>query len=242
MKLSLQNVSKRFGRREVVHDVSLSVEQGEVVGLLGPNGAGKTTIFYIATGLQQPNTGCVCLDERDITHLPIHRRAKLGIGYLAQEPSIFRRLSVRDNLLLVMEQTGVPRREWNQRLTKSLDDFGIAHVADSLGLQVSGGERRRAEIARALVAGRTGPNFLLLDEPFAGVDPIAVADLQATIAQLQRRGIGVLITDHNVRETLEITNRAYIVNEGSIIAKGSSQELAVDSLVRKYYLGEKFRL
>ncbi|WP_017326343.1 LPS export ABC transporter ATP-binding protein [Synechococcus sp. PCC 7336] len=242
MKLQLDNISKRYGRREVVKNVSLEVEPGEIVGLLGPNGAGKTTTFYIATGLERPSLGRVWLGDREITELPIHRRAKLGIGYLAQEPSIFRRLSIRDNLLLVMEQTGVPRREWPERLSKSLEEFRITHVIDSLGMQVSGGERRRAEIARALVAGKVGPKFLLLDEPFAGVDPIAVSDIQEAVSQLKQRGIGVLITDHNVRETLAITDRAYIMNDGGIIAKGTSKQLSVDALVRKYYLGENFRL
>jgi lipopolysaccharide export system ATP-binding protein len=194
------------------------------------------------TGLIQPNRGHVWLDDQDITHLPMHRRAQLGIGYLAQEPSIFRRLSIQDNLLLIMEQTGVPRRLWQQRLNQLLEEFRITHVTRSLGLQVLGGERRRAEIARALAAGIQGPKFLLLDEPFAGVDPIAVADIQEVVAKLKQRGIGVLITDHNVRETLEITDRAYILNDGAILAKGTAAELAADPLVRKYYLGEKFRL
>ncbi|MGK7910416.1 MAG: LPS export ABC transporter ATP-binding protein [Synechococcus sp.] len=242
MKLVLDNVSKRYDRREVVKGVSLAVEPGEIVGLLGPNGAGKTTTFYIATGLEQPSKGHVCLGDDDITMLPIHRRAKLGIGYLAQEASIFRRLSIQDNLLLVMEQTGVPRREWKQRLTQLLEEFRITHVAHTLGIQVSGGERRRAEMARALVAGTVGPKFLLLDEPFAGIDPIAISDIQQTVIHLKDRGIGVLVTDHNVRETLAITDRAYIMNDGGIISKGTAQHLSVDPLVRKYYLGEKFRL
>ena len=242
MKLLLDNVSKRYGRREVVKQVTMQVEPGEIVGLLGPNGAGKTTTFYMATGLERPTRGQVWLGETDITEVPIHRRANIGIGYLAQEASIFRRLSIQDNLLLVMEQTGVPRKEWADRLDKMLAEFRISHVAQSLGIQVSGGERRRAEIARALVAGKVGPKFLLLDEPFAGVDPIAVNDIQEAIAQLKQRGIGVLVTDHNVRETLAITDRAYIMNDGNIIAKGNSQQLAVDPLVRKYYLGENFRL
>ncbi len=242
MRIFLENICKRYGRREVVSDVSLDVTQGEIVGLLGPNGAGKTTTFYIMTGLVQPNRGHVWLDNDDITSLPMHRRAQLGIGYLAQEPSIFRRLSIQDNLLLIMEQTGVPRRLWRQRLEQLLDEFSITHVARSLGLQVSGGERRRAEIARALAAGVNGPRFLLLDEPFAGVDPIAVADIQEVVSKLKHRGIGVLITDHNVRETLEITDRAYILNDGAILAKGNAHDLANDPLVRKYYLGEKFRM
>ncbi len=238
----LENICKHYGRREVVSDVSLELTQGEIVGLLGPNGAGKTTTFYITTGLVQPNRGHVWLDRDDITHLAMHRRAQLGIGYLAQEPSIFRRLSIQDNLLLIMEQTGVPRRLWQQRLTELLEEFRITHVARSLGLQVSGGERRRTEIARALAAGEQGPRFLLLDEPFAGVDPIAVADIQEVVARLKHRGIGVLITDHNVRETLEITDRAYIMSDGTILAKGFPSDLASDELVRKYYLGDKFRL
>ncbi len=241
-RVLLENICKRYGRREVVSDVSLDLSQGEIVGLLGPNGAGKTTTFYIMTGLVQPNRGRVWLDTHDITNLAMHRRAQLGIGYLAQEPSIFRRLSIQDNLLLIMEQTGVPRKLWQQRLTELLQEFRITHVAKSLGLQVSGGERRRTEIARALAAGREGPRFLLLDEPFAGVDPIAVADIQEVVARLKHRGIGVLITDHNVRETLEITDRAYILHDGAILAKGTPDQLASDELVRKYYLGEKFRL
>jgi len=227
MKITLEKVCKRYGRREVVSDVSLDLDQGEIVGLLGPNGAGKTTTFYITVGLVQPNRGHVWLDNQDITSLPMHRRAGLGI---------------QDNLLLIMEQTGVPRRLWQERLSQLLEEFRITHVARSLGLQVSGGERRRAEIARALAAGLYGPRFLLLDEPFAGVDPIAVADIQEVVGRLKHRGIGVLITDHNVRETLEITDRAYILNDGAILAKGNAADLAVDPLVRKYYLGEKFRL
>ncbi|MGK7907954.1 MAG: LPS export ABC transporter ATP-binding protein [Synechococcus sp.] len=242
MKLVLENINKKYGRRTVVKEVSLTVEPGEIVGLLGPNGAGKTTTFYIATGLERPSRGQVWLGDNEITALPIHRRAKLGIGYLAQEASIFRRLSIQDNLLLVMEQTGVPRRQWKQRVTQLLEEFRITHVAHSLGIQVSGGERRRAEMARALVAGNVGPKFLLLDEPFAGIDPIAISDIQQTIAQLKERGIGVLVTDHNVRETLAITDRAYIMNDGKIISKGTSHTLSVDPLVRKYYLGDKFRL
>ncbi len=241
MKINLENICKRYGRREVVRDVSLEINQGEIVGLLGPNGAGKTTTFYIMTGLVQPNRGRVWLDRHEITGLPMHRRAQLGIGYLAQEPSIFRRLSIQDNLLLIMEQTGVPRRLWQKRLTELLEEFRITHVARSLGLQVSGGERRRAEIARALAAGIYGPSFLLLDEPFAGVDPIAVSDIQEVVGRLKHRGIGILITDHNVRETLEVTDRAYILNDGSILAQGTSLELPNDPVVRKYYLGEKFR-
>ncbi len=241
MKIVLDNIHKRYGKREVVSQVSLTVNQGEIVGLLGPNGAGKTTTFYIATGVEQPDQGKVRLDEREITHLPMHQRARLGIGYLHQKPSIFRGLTIRDNLLLVLEQTQVPRREWRARLNQLLEEFRLGHVASTLGEHVSGGEQRRTEIARALAAGPTGPKFLLLDEPFAGVDPIAVADVQDIVRQLVRRNIGVLVTDHNVRETLAITHRAYIMREGRILAAGSAEQLYSDPLVRQYYLGQKFR-
>ncbi|MEE3716706.1 LPS export ABC transporter ATP-binding protein [Tumidithrix elongata RA019] len=241
MKITLDNVSKLYGRRQVVHQVSLSVKQGEIVGLLGPNGAGKTTSFYIATGLVQPDTGTVFLDDLDITRLPIHKRARLGMAYLAQEPTIFRHLSIRDNLLLVMEQTEVPVRQRRQRINQLLDEFRLRSVANSQGIQVSGGERRRTEIARALAVGEHGPKFLLLDEPFAGIDPIAVAEIQTIIAGLRDRDMGILITDHNVRETLAIIDRAYIMREGEILAAGDRDQLASDPEVRKYYLGEKFQ-
>ncbi|NJM65142.1 MAG: LPS export ABC transporter ATP-binding protein [Acaryochloris sp. RU_4_1] len=241
MRILLQNVSKSYHRRHVLQDVTLSVHQGEIVGLLGPNGAGKTTTFYIATGLEQPNQGRIWLGSRDITNLPLHQRARLGIGYLAQEPSIFRHLSVRDNLLLVMEQSGVPHWQWQSRLAGLLAEFQLNSVAMTLGMQVSGGERRRAELARVLATGGEEPQFLLLDEPFAGIDPIAVADLQTLIAQLCDRNIGILITDHNVRETLAITHRAYILTEGSILAAGTPAELYDNVLVRQYYLGDRFR-
>jgi lipopolysaccharide export system ATP-binding protein len=240
MEISLRSVSKVYGQRRVVQQVSLSVAQGEIVGLLGPNGAGKTTTFYIATGLVQPDEGYVCLGGRDITRLPIHRRARLGIAYLAQEPTIFRHLTVANNLLLVMEQTQVPRHQRPDRLYQLLKEFRLEHVAGSLGIQVSGGERRRAEIARALAVGVEGPKFLLLDEPFAGVDPIAVAEIQEIMATLKHRNMGILITDHNVRETLAVIDRAYIMRDGEILASGNSQELSQNPLVRKYYLGEKF--
>jgi lipopolysaccharide export system ATP-binding protein len=225
----------------VVNRVSLSVARGEVVGLLGPNGAGKTTTFYIATGLEQPNLGRVWLDDLEITHLPVHKRARLGVGYLAQEASIFRNLSVRDNILLVLEQTHVPRREWDDRLRTLLKEFRLEKVASTLGVQVSGGERRRTEIARALACGREGPSFLLLDEPFAGIDPIAVSEIQTIIARLRDRKMGILITDHNVRETLAITDRSYIMRDGQILASGSSEELYNNPLVRQYYLGDNFQ-
>ncbi|WP_009630135.1 LPS export ABC transporter ATP-binding protein [Synechocystis sp. PCC 7509] len=241
MKILLENIHKSYGKRQIVNRVNLSVAQGEVVGLLGPNGAGKTTTFYIATGLERPNQGKVWLDDRDITALPIHKRARLGIGYLAQEASIFRQLSVAENILLVLEQTNVPRREWDGRLHTLLREFRLESVAKTKGIQVSGGERRRTELARALAAGKEGPKFLLLDEPFAGVDPIAVAEIQAMIEKLRDRQIGILITDHNVRETLAITDRAYIMREGQILASGNAEELYSNPLVRQYYLGSNFQ-
>lgn len=221
--------------------VNLSVSTGEVVGLLGPNGAGKTTTFYITTGLERPDQGRVWLNDLDITTLPINERARLGIGYLAQEPSIFRNLSVMDNILLVMQQTQIPEREHPERLHRLLKEFRLEKVAHTLGVQVSGGERRRTEIARALASGVDGPTFLLLDEPFSGVDPIAVSEIQAIIDRLRDRQIGILITDHNVRETLAITDRAYIMHDGQILAAGSPEELYSNPLVRRYYLGERFQ-
>lgn len=241
MKILLENIHKSYGKRQIVNRVNLSVAQGEVVGLLGPNGAGKTTTFYIATGLERPNQGKVWLDDRDITSLPIHKRARLGVGYLAQEASIFRNLSVAENILLVLEQTNVPRREWQGRLQNLLREFRLENVAKTKGIQVSGGERRRTELARALAAGIEGPKFLLLDEPFAGVDPIAVAEIQTMVKKLRDRQIGILITDHNVRETLAITDRAYIMREGQILASGNAKELYSNPLVRQYYLGSNFQ-
>ncbi len=242
MKIVLENIHKSYGKRVVVNRVNLSVAQGEIVGLLGPNGAGKTTTFYIATGLEKPNQGRVWLNDQDITALPIHKRARLGIGYLAQEPSIFRHLSVQDNILLVLEQNKVPRREWQPRLNALLHEFRLEKVATTQGIQVSGGERRRTELARALAAGQDEPKFLLLDEPFAGVDPIAVSQIQAIVARLRARKMGILITDHNVRETLATTDRAYIMREGEILASGSAKELYNNPLVRQYYLGDNFQL
>lgn len=241
MRILLQDISKSYKRRCVLQHVTLSVHQGEIVGLLGPNGAGKTTTFYIATGLEKPSQGQVWLGSREITLLPLHQRARLGIGYLAQEPSIFRQLSVRDNLLLVMEQSGVPRQQWRSRLAGLLADFQLEQVANTLGIQVSGGERRRTELARVLATGRDGPQFLLLDEPFAGIDPIAVAQMQTMIRRLCDRNLGILITDHNVRETLAITHRAYILRDGSILAAGTPAALYNNALVRQYYLGDQFR-
>lgn len=242
MKIVLENVQKSYGRRTVVKQVNISLERGEVVGLLGPNGAGKTTTFYMVTGLERPDRGTVRLNDLDITHLPITDRARLGIGYLAQEASIFRNLTVADNLRLVLQQSRLTAQEQEQRFQELLQEFNLAAVANTLGLQVSGGERRRTEIARALASGAKGPRFLLLDEPFAGIDPIAVADLQVIIGQLRDKAMGLLITDHNVRETLTITDRAYILRDGEILASGTPTELYENPLVREYYLGENFRL
>lgn len=211
------------------------------MGLLGPNGAGKTTTFYMATGLEKPDQGKVWLDDQEITTLSIDKRALLGVGYLAQEASIFRYLTIQDNILLVLEQTDVPRNEWSDRLDSLLKEFRLEKVAKTEAIAVSGGERRRAELARALASGPEGPKFLLLDEPFAGVDPIAVAEIQEIIAKLRDRNIGILITDHNVRETLSITTRSYILRDGEILAAGSSAELYANPLVRQYYLGDNFQ-
>lgn len=237
----LQDVCKFYRQQAVVNHVTLTVSRGEIVGLLGPNGAGKTTTFYLATGLEKPDLGKIWLDGQDITQLPMHRRAKLGISYLPQEPSIFRNLSVKENLLLAMEQTQVPRYLWSKRLNFLMKEFNLRKVSSTLGLAVSGGERRRTELARALAAGAEGPQFLLLDEPFAGVDPISVSDIQETISRLRDRNIGILITDHNVRETLAITDRAYIMREGRVLTSGTPDELYNDPLVRQYYLGSQFK-
>ncbi|MBD2773115.1 LPS export ABC transporter ATP-binding protein [Iningainema tapete] len=242
MRIILENIHKSYGKRVVVNRVNLSVAQGEIVGLLGPNGAGKTTTFYIATGLEKPERGTVWLDNIDITNQPMHKRARMGIGYLAQEASVFRSLSVRDNILLVLEQTNVPRWLWGRRMETLIREFRLEKVVNSKGIQLSGGERRRTELARALAAGTEGPQFLLLDEPFAGVDPIAVSEIQQIVARLRDRNMGILITDHNVRETLAITDRGYIMREGQILASGTAEELYSNPLVRQYYLGDNFQM
>lgn len=241
MRIALENIHKTYNKRTVVNRANLSVSRGEIVGLLGPNGAGKTTTFGIVTGWVKPDLGKVRLDDVEITHLPMYERSRMGIRYLAQEASVFRNLTVRDNLLLVLEQTGVPHRDRSRRLAQLLQEFHLEKVAYTLGMQISGGERRRTEIARSFAVGQGDPVFLLLDEPFSGIDPIAVGEIQQYIAQLRDRNIGVLITDHNVRETLSITDRAYIMREGEILASGSPEELSDNPLVRQYYLGEKFQ-
>ncbi len=230
---------KRYGSRTVVKEVSIEVGQGEIVGLLGPNGAGKTTSFYVIVGLIRPNSGKVFLDDREITGLPMYKRAQLGIGYLPQEASVFRKLSVEDNILAVLEMLGKSKEEQHEKLESLLDEFGLRHVRGNRGDLLSGGERRRTEIARCLAV---SPNFILLDEPFAGVDPIAVEDIQEIVAKLTAKNIGILITDHNVHETLTITDRAYLLFEGSILKAGTAEELAADEQVRKVYLGQNFVL
>ena len=237
--LSGNNLRKSYGNKEIVKGISINVKRGEVVGLLGPNGAGKTTTFYMITGMIRPNSGEVKLDETNITNLPMYQRAREGIGYLAQEPSVFTKLSVEDNLKLVLEMTTLTKEEQAQRLEKLLDDISISHIRKSKAYNLSGGERRRTEIARALVM---EPKFILLDEPFAGIDPIAVEDIQQIIFDLKSRNIGVLITDHNVRETLTITDRAYLLYEGDILKSGSVRELTEDEETRRLYLGSKFKM
>ena len=239
MRLHTEKLVKRYKARTVVKRVSINVEQGEIVGLLGPNGAGKTTTFYMIVGLIAPNEGKIFIDDREITKEPVYRRARLGIGYLAQEASVFRKLSVEDNLLAVLEMSGLSRDEQKQRMEELLIEFGLEKIRKSHGITLSGGERRRTEIARALAL---SPNFILLDEPFAGVDPIAVEDIQQIVSNLKSKNIGILITDHNVHETLSITDRAYLLFEGNILKSGTSDELADDEQVRKVYLGQKFEL
>jgi len=239
MILRTENIVKKYRQRIVVNDVSVEVKQGEIVGLLGPNGAGKTTSFYIIVGLIKPFSGKVFLDEDEITEEPMYRRAQRGIGYLAQEASVFRKLSVEDNIRAVLEFTKLDKAGQKDKLEQLLDEFGLGNVRKSLGIQLSGGERRRTEIARSLAV---DPHFILLDEPFAGVDPIAVEDIQEIVTHLKDKNIGVLITDHNVHETLTITDRSYLLFEGRVLKSGTSQELADDEQVRKVYLGEKFEL
>lgn len=239
MKLEARNLVKIYKGRRVVNNVSLSMTTGETVGLLGPNGAGKTTTFYMMVGLVKPDEGRVFLDNEDITNKPMYQRARLGLGYLPQEPSVFRKLSVAENILLVLEMNGVGRKERKRRADELMEEFGISHLRDSKGMVLSGGERRRVEIARALA---TDPKFILLDEPFTGVDPIAIGDIQDIIQHLKEKGIGIVITDHNVRETLAITDRAYIISEGEIKTAGPSTELPDDPIARKFYLGDRFAM
>jgi len=237
--LVARDLERFYGQWKVVDKVTITVQRGEVVGLLGPNGAGKTTTFYLIVGLLRADGGQILVDGHDISKMPMHRRARLGIGYLAQEPSIFRRLTVRENILSILESLPMSRKERAARLAQLLEELNIAHLADRRGYNLSGGERRRVEITRALV---TEPKFMLLDEPFVGIDPIAVAEIQDIVARLQAKGLGILITDHNVRETLSTTDRAYIMFEGRILLQGTSQELAQDPVARQIYLGERFRL
>ena len=242
MSLTLDRVALTIGGRPLVKDVSLALEPGEVIGLLGPNGAGKTTTFNLVIGLLRPDHGQVVMDGHPIAGLSMPERARLGIGYLPQEPSVFRQLSVRENLQLVLAQSGLTSAQGRERLQQLIDEFHLQPFLDRKGFQLSGGERRRTEVARALAVGLEGPRYLLLDEPFAGVDPLAVADLQELIHSLRSREMGILITDHNVRETLAITDRAYILTDGSILASGPSDQVAHDPLVRRHYLGEGFQL
>lgn len=239
MKLYTENLFKKYGKRMVVKDVSVEVEQGEIVGLLGPNGAGKTTTFYMIVGLIKPYGGKIFVDDRDITREPVYNRARLGLGYLAQEASVFRKMSVEDNILSVLEMSKLTKRDQKEKAVRLLNEFGLNKIKKSKGYQLSGGERRRTEIARALAI---DPKFILLDEPFAGVDPIAVEDIQQIVMHLKKRNIGVLITDHNVQETLSITDRAYLLFEGSILKSGTAEELSEDEQVRKVYLGQNFEL
>jgi len=239
MKLYTEEIRKTVRKRCVVDGVSIEVSQGEIVGLLGPNGAGKTTSFYMIVGLVRPDEGNVFLDGTNITRLPMYKRAQLGIGYLPQEVSVFRKLSVEDNILAILEMTNLSKAQREEKLEKLLSEFSLNHVRTNLGNRLSGGEKRRTEIARALA---TDPKFVLLDEPFAGVDPIAVEDIQSIVADLKKRNIGVLITDHNVQETLSITDRAYLLFEGKILKSGSAEDLANDEQVRKVYLGQNFVL
>ncbi|GGH53961.1 LPS export ABC transporter ATP-binding protein [Dyadobacter endophyticus] len=239
MILRTENLVKKYGVRLVNNNVSYQVEQGEIVGLLGPNGAGKTTSFYMAVGLVKPNSGKVYLDDKDITNLPMYKRARLGLGYLAQEASVFRTLTVEENIKAVLEMTDLSKADQKHKVEELIEEFHLGHVRKSKGMVLSGGERRRTEIARSLAV---DPKFILLDEPFAGVDPIAVEDIQSIVAKLKHKNIGILITDHNVNETLSITDRAYLLFEGKILKQGSAEELAEDEQVRRVYLGQNFEL
>ncbi len=239
MKLHAEGLLKKYKSRVVVNNVSITVGQGEIVGLLGPNGAGKTTSFYMIVGLIKPNDGKIFLNDQDITDLPMYQRARLGIGYLAQEASVFRKLTVEENIMAPLEMRDIPKEERKRKVEQMLEEFSLTHVRKSLGGVLSGGERRRTEIARALAV---DPSFVLLDEPFAGVDPIAVEEIQSIVARLRSKDIGILITDHNVDETLSITDRAYLMVEGKLFRQGTAQELADDPMVRKVYLGQNFQL
>lgn len=239
MRLESNTLVKKYGMREVVKGVTIQVDQGEIVGLLGPNGAGKTTTFYMMVGFVQPFSGNVLLDGEDITDLPMYKRAQKGVGYLPQEASIFRKLSVEDNIAAVLEMTGKSKEEQREKLEDLISEFGLEKVRKNVGDSLSGGERRRTEIARSLAS---DPKFILLDEPFAGIDPIAVEDIQSIVAKLKTKNIGILITDHNVQETLSITERAYLMFEGNILRSGTAEELASDEIVRKVYLGQNFKL
>ena len=239
MKITTENIVKIYKNRKVVDEVSLDVGQGEVVGLLGPNGAGKTTSFYMIVGLVQPNKGKVYLNNKDITDFPMYRRAQMGIGYLAQEASVFRKLSVEDNIKAILEMSSLSKKEQKIKLESLIEEFGLGQVRKTMGIKLSGGEKRRTEIARCLA---NEPDFILLDEPFAGVDPIAVEDIQRIVLKLREKKIGILITDHNVQETLSIVDRAYLLFEGAILKSGSAEELAADEQVRKVYLGQNFKL
>ena len=239
MKLYTTEIKKSYKGRQVVKGVTIEVNQGEIVGLLGPNGAGKTTSFYMIVGLVKPDSGKVFLDNKEITNLPMYKRSQLGLGYLPQEVSVFRKLSVEDNIMAILEMTKLTKSERKVKLERLIEEFSLGHVRKNLGARLSGGEKRRTEIARALA---TNPKFVLLDEPFAGVDPIAVEDIQFIVSELKKRNIGILITDHNVQETLSITDRAYLLFEGNILKSGTAEELAADEQVRKVYLGQNFEL
>ncbi|MCV9388690.1 LPS export ABC transporter ATP-binding protein [Reichenbachiella ulvae] len=239
MQLRAENLIKKYKSRTVVKGISVTVNQGEIVGLLGPNGAGKTTSFYMITGLIKPNEGHIYLDDQEITDLPMYKRAKLGVGYLAQEASVFRKLTVEENILSVLEMRNIPKSEQKEKTEFLLEEFSLTKVRKNLGQSLSGGERRRTEIARALAI---DPHFVLLDEPFAGVDPIAVEEIQSIVAQLKSKDIGILITDHNVNETLSITDRAYLMFEGKLLKSGTAEDLAADEQVRRVYLGRHFEL